>query len=225
MAAENMTEVDFVYVFPSGITNDASGSVALNWSDSGGAFGQRRGLALSPGVATVQGIPSALTPEECAQVVAMGEARPRNSGRVELGPDAYRVSHIAWIEPQASNHWLFHKLAVLFAQANRQFGFEISGFVEALQYTHYGPGQHFDWHLDLGPDQTSARKLSLSLQLSGPDEYDGGLLEFSSLNPGEEARRLGTGVFFPSYLAHRVSPVTRGVRRSLVAWAYGPAFR
>ena len=225
MSAANVTDTDFVYVFPSGIATDASGSVALNWSDAGGAFGQKRPLALSPGAATVQGIPAALSAEECAQVVAMGEALPRNSGRVELGPDAYRVSHIAWIEPQPANHWLFHKLGVLFAQANRHFGFEISGFVEALQYTRYGATQHFDWHLDLGPDQTSARKLSLSLQLSGPDEYDGGLLEFSSLSPGEDARRLGTAVFFPSYLAHRVSPVTRGVRRSLVAWAYGPAFR
>jgi PKHD-type hydroxylase len=173
----------------------------------------------------VQGVAGALSPGECAQVVAWGEGLPRNQGRVELGPDAYRVSHIAWIEPRPENHWLFHRLAVLFAQANRHYGLELTGFVEALQYTRYGQDQHFDWHLDLGLGQTSARKLSLSLQLSGPAEYAGGDLEFVSLSPGAEARNLGTAIFFPSFLAHRVSPVTRGVRRSLVAWGYGPAFR
>ena len=140
MSAANVTDTDFVYVFPSGIATDASGSVALNWSDAGGAFGQKRPLALSPGAATVQGIPAALSAEECAQVVAMGEALPRNSGRVELGPDAYRVSHIAWIEPQPANHWLFHKLGVLFDEAGKRYGMELAGFIDALQYTVCGPG-------------------------------------------------------------------------------------
>ena len=221
--AETITP--FTYVFPSCISADAAGAASLQWADAAGAFGRSLPLRFGPGVASVQGIADAFTREEIAQIVAMGESQPRNDGRVELGPETYRVSHIAWLTPEPSNHWLFHRLAVLFAQANRHYGFDLTGFVEPLQYTRYDSNQHFDWHLDLGGDQTSARKLSMSLQLSGPDEYEGGRLEFSSLLPGEEARRVGTAVFFPSYLAHRVHPVQSGVRRSLVAWAYGPAFR
>ncbi len=197
----------------------------MQWADAAGAFGRQLPLTERPGLFTVNGIAGALSPEECRQVVAMGEGLPRNDARVDLGPDAYRVSHIAWLEPGPENHWLFHRLAVLFAQANQHYGFELTGFVEALQYTRYGPGQHFDWHLDIGAGETSARKLSMTLQLSAPDEYSGGQLEFACIPSDGAARQPGTAIFFPSYLAHRVSPVEQGVRRSLVAWGYGPPFR
>ena len=216
---------DFVYLFPSLVRQDDAGRLVLSWPDGGGAFGQRRALAMNPHLITIQWRPEALTAEECRAVVSLGEGLPRTDGRVELGPDTYRVGHIAWIEPAPENHWLFHKLAVLFAEINARYGFELTGFVDALQYTVYGAEQHFDWHLDVGADRTSARKLSMTLQLSGPEEYSGGALEFFNAGIGEEARRLGSATFFPSYLAHRVSPVQGGVRRSLVAWAYGPAFR
>ena len=216
---------DFLYLFPSSISTDANGALTLQWPDAGSVFGQRRLLAVNAGLATVQWHPGVLSPEECRQVIAMGERLPRTDGRVELGPDAYRVSHIAWIGPQPDNHWLFHKLAILFAQANRHYGFELTGFIDALQYTKYGPEQHFEWHLDVGVDRTSARKLSMTLQLSESNDYTGGALEFFSADTGDETRQLGSATFFPSYLAHRVSPVQSGVRRSLVAWAYGPAFK
>ena len=221
----NEQQQDFLYLFPSSIGTDAKGALTLQWPENSGAFGQRRPLAVNANMAAIQWHPGVLSSEECRQVIAMGEALPRTDGRVELGPDAYRVSHIAWIEPQPDNHWLFHKLAVLFAQVNQHYGFELTGFVDALQYTKYGPEQHFEWHLDLGTDRTSARKLSLTVQLSGPGDYTGGALEFFNAETGDEARQLGSATFFPSYLAHRVSPVQSGVRRSLVAWAYGPTFK
>lgn len=121
--------------------------------------------------------------------------------------------------------WLFRRLAALFAEANRDFGFELVGFVDALQYAMYGADQHFDWHLDLGPGSTSARKLSMSIRLSGPDEYGGGALEFIGMPADPQAARRGTAIIFLSFLGHRVTLVTRGVRRSQVAWAYGPTFR
>lgn len=216
---------DFLYLFPSSIGTDANGALSLQWPDPAGAFAKRELPAGNPSLPTVHWRPGALSPDECRNVIALGENLPRTDGRVELGPDAYRVSHIAWIEPQPAHHWLFHKLAVLFAEANRHYGFELAGFVDALQYTVYGPEQHFEWHLDLGSDQTSARKLSMTIQLSEPSDYTGGTLEFVSLAAGDEQRQLGSATFFPSYLAHRVNPVQSGVRRSLVAWGYGPAFR
>jgi PKHD-type hydroxylase len=220
-----MNEPSFLYVFPSSIGSDANGTLSLQWADPAGAFARRGLPAVNSSLPTVHWRAGALSKEECGKVVELGENLPRTDGRVELGPDAYRVSHIAWIEPRPETHWLFHKLAVLFAEANRHYGFELVGFVDALQYTVYGAEQHFEWHLDLGMDQTSARKLSMSIQLSDPGDYAGGDLELISVNTGAESRQLGSATFFPSYLAHRVTPVKSGVRRSLVAWAYGPAFR
>jgi PKHD-type hydroxylase len=135
------------------------------------------------------------------------------------------VSHIAWIEPNEGNHWLFHRLGILFTEINKAYGFDMVGFVDALQYTEYGPDQHFAWHVDIGRDQTSLRKLSMTIQLSSPDEYEGGELDFVGLAPMPQSRLQGSATFFPSFLGHRVHPVTRGVRRSLVAWGSGLPFR
>jgi len=216
---------EFLYLFPSSIRRGESGELALAWPEGRGPFGQRGALALNPALTSIQWRPDVLSAEECARVVALGEQLPHAEGGVEQGNRAYRVSHIAWIEPAPDTHWLFHKLAVLFAEINAHYGFELTGFVDALQYTVYGAGQHFDWHLDVGADSTSARKLSMTLQLSGPEEYGGGALEFLNAGIGDQVRQRGSATLFPSYLGHRVSPVQSGVRRSLVAWAYGPAFR
>ena len=223
--ASRQQRFDFLYVFPSSIATTSDGALSLHWPDRSTAFGRNVALPVNPGVGTIQWHQGALTPEECKRVIDLGEQLPRTDGRVELGPDAYRVSHIAWIQPNADTRWLFHKLAVLFASANRHYGFDLIGFVDPLQYTKYGPEQHFEWHLDVGLDLTSARKLSMTLQLSESGDYAGGELEFVCATAGEHARQLGSATFFPSYLAHRVSPVQSGTRRSLVAWAYGPAFR
>jgi PKHD-type hydroxylase len=114
---------------------------------------------------------------------------------------------------------------MLFLEANRRYGFELTGLVEELRYTVYGPGDKFEWHVDLGPDTVSGRKLSLTVQLSERDEYEDGELEFINVPRSGKPLELGTAVFFPSYMLHRVKPVRSGVRRSLVTWGYGPSFR
>ena len=90
---------------------------------------------------------------------------------------------------------------------------------EPVQLAEYHVGNEYDWHLDIGPGPASLRKLSLSVQLTDPGEYDGGDLEIRG-HVGQ-IRARGTAIIFPSFLLHRVTPVTRGVRRSLVAWAIG----
>ncbi|MCL4798256.1 MAG: 2OG-Fe(II) oxygenase [Burkholderiales bacterium] len=215
----------YVYMFPSRVAFDGRGGLSLQWPADKGPFAVAPAPAPNGALATVQAKPDALTAEECDRVIALGEAAHAEAGRVEDGPSRYRVSRIAWLAPSPDTEWLFHRLAVLFAEANRHYGLELVGFVDALQYTVYGAGQHFDWHLDLGPGSTSARKLSMSIQLSHPDDYAGGGLEFVSVPLRAEASRRGTAIIFPSFLAHRVTAVTRGIRRSLVGWAYGPTFR
>jgi PKHD-type hydroxylase len=213
------------YRFPSDIRVSEAGVGSLAWRTGQGPFGQTTVASQNPNVAAVQWQPGALTPEECAAVVAAGRSLPMMDGRVELGPDSYRVSHISWIEPQPEHHWLYHKVGALFTQVNRQYGFDIVGLVDALQFTEYGPGQHFHWHMDIGNEQTSLRKLSMTIQLSQPDDYDGGALEFVGLHPMEQSRTQGSATFFPSFMGHRVQPVTRGTRCSLVAWAAGQPYR
>jgi len=215
----------YLYTFPSEVAKDERGALALRWPKHIKPFELAQGPELNTGLAVIQARPGALTPQECDRVVALGDAAPAQAGQVERGPVEYRVSRIAWLAPGAETEWLYHRMAILFAEANRNYRLDIRGLVDAMQYTLYGAGQHFDWHLDLGPGSTSARKLSLTIQLSEPDEYEGGELEFVGREIGPESRQRGTAVIFPSYFAHRVSPVTSGMRRSLVVWAYGPAFR
>lgn len=215
----------YLYTFPSAVSVDAGGGISMQWPKGGGPFASATAPMPNAALATVQARQGALSREECDSVIALGEAAHEEAGGVEDGPSHYRVSRIAWLTPTPATEWLFHRLAALFYEVNRHYGLELAGFVDALQYTVYGADQHFDWHVDLGPGSTSARKLSMSVQLSDPDEYAGGALEFINVSTHPEAVRHGTAIIFPSYLAHRVTPVTRGVRRSLVAWAYGPTFR
>ena len=106
------------------------------------------------------------------------------------------------------------------------WNFDIWGYQDLLQYTkYYGDGGHYDWHADLGPG-ISNRKLSCVLQLSTPEEYEGGELQ---MNPGGDImsvpKGLGVLCFFPSFLLHRVTPLTSGTRKSLVTWLCGANLR
>jgi len=215
----------YLYTFPSDVGVDERGALSLQWPKGKGPFTSVPAPATNGALATVQARQDALSAQECDRIIALGEAAHAQAGGVEDGPSHYRVSRIAWLAPNPDTEWLFHRLAALFFEVNRHYGLDLVGFVDALQYTVYGADQHFDWHLDLGPGSTSARKLSMSIQLSDPGDYDGGALEFTSMAIHPDAARRGTAIIFPSFLAHRVTPVTRGVRRSLVGWAYGPAFR
>jgi PKHD-type hydroxylase len=215
----------YLYTFPSNVGVDDRGALSLQWPKGKGPFVNGPAPTPSRALATVQARQEALSAEECDRIVALGEAAHAEAGGVESGPSHYRVSRIAWLAPNPDTEWLFHRLAALFCEVNRQYGLDLVGFVDALQYTVYGADQHFDWHLDLGPGSTSARKLSMSIQLSDAGEYEGGAFEFISIPTHPDATRRGTAIIFPSFLAHRVTPVTRGIRRSLVGWAYGPPFR
>lgn len=224
-SAGGTAEHRLIYAFPSVVDRVDGVALHLSWPGGVGPFDRTQALGENNALQTVRAQLGALAPEECRQVIDLGESAERMKGRVELGASAYRVSHIAWIHPDADSHWLFHKLGVLFSQAAAHYGFALAGFVDPVQYTSYGAGQHFDWHMDLGPGATSTRKLSITIQLSDQDDYAGGALEFINIPGMEAVRNLGAATFFPSYLAHRVSEVRSGARRSLVAWACGPSFR
>ena len=210
---------DYIYHF------NANPTIEENTGQRTGAQRSGASLRINNGLQATQTIPAVLTGEQCARIISDTECTPLLSGRVASGHSVHRECSIAWIEPVAANHWLFQKFANIFIEAGRTLGIEVSGLMDPIQYTVYAPGQHFHWHMDLGPGNTSLRKISLTLQLSGENEYRGGALEFAHAPDSKIARGQGNAILFPSYMAHRITPVESGVRRALVAWACGSAYR
>lgn len=174
---------------------------------------------------------NAFTPEEMVKIIQTGESLYQIPAKT-VGDDgevvsSYRKSEISWINNNPETEWIFQKISEYAIIANKEmWNFDIWDYQDQLQYTkYYGDGGHYDWHADLGPG-ISNRKLSCVLQLSTPEEYEGGVLQ---MNPGgnilEVPKGLGTLCFFPSFLLHRVTPLSSGVRKSLVTWLCGANFR
>ncbi len=118
---------------------------------------------------------------------------------------------------------MLERIAATVNKFNDEFwGFELTGS-ERLQFSAYRPHEYYDWHMDLGARGAFAhRKLSVSVQLSDPTEYQGGDLEISTGTATTRAERArGAIILFPAYAMHRVLPVTDGVRYSIVAWIVG----
>lgn len=150
--------------------------------------------------------------------------------RIDKG---YRRSNVRWIYRVAPQwKWLIDRMDYLFQRSNNNaFGFDLSYFHE-IQFTEYDSSYEgkYDWHEDLTWPVTGRsaihRKLSMVIQLTDPVEYEGGNLELKEEPPAvDELRQLGTVIVFPSFLEHRVVPVTKGTRYSLVSWYEGPKFR
>lgn len=174
-----------------------------------------------------------LSPAEIADFLALTAALPRQRALLATAPGGvsnpqFRQTDVAWVYPTRELLPFYALLSRLVAAANETYGFDLSGIGEPAQLTEYvAPSTGYGWHVDLTATSTElTRKLSLTVQLSSPEDYDGGLLE---LRDGDEVvsgpRDAGTIVAFPSWVIHRVTPVTRGVRRSLVVWVGGPRFR
>jgi PKHD-type hydroxylase len=180
------------------------------------------------GVVAVGFADNVFTPEECRRIVELSQQIDPHTGA--LGADEkvnpnIRDSEIVRLAPEMNTKWIYEKMDASICSANRNFQFDLSGF-EELQVASYTSEGHYDWHMDVGKGPTSTRKLGISLQLSDSADYEGGDLEFRGGGaPPKAPRDIGTMVVFPSFMQHRVAPVTRGVRYSLVAWVHGTPFR
>jgi PKHD-type hydroxylase len=129
---------------------------------------------------------------------------------------------------EAASAWIYDRMERTARLLNHQvYRFDLSGFSDQFQYSvyHGHEGGHFGWHIDQVRG-AAHRKLSFSLQLSDPSDYEGGALTIHSAGgPVIAAKDRGTLVAFPSYALHRVAPVTAGTRRALVFWCAGPPFQ
>jgi len=169
-----------------------------------------------------------LTPEEMDGLIAE-HASLQDKGLLGAGgvDPKIRRSRVALLKPDERHGWLYRRIWEGAGDMNRAcFNVEVDsiGAVQIACY-HADDEGHYDWHLDFS-NLAPRRKISISVQLSDPADYEGGDLEFSlgdGFYKGEAAR--GTVIAFPSFVLHRVTPVTRGVRWSLVAWITGPRWR
>jgi len=172
-------------------------------------------------------LPDYFTRQECETVIAASRDLTEyvgSAGEVKQSDDL-RKSRLQFIAPDEETAWIFKKLENAAGLANQYYEFDIAGFRERLQVAEYSNSGHYTWHTDVGKDQTSSRKLSVSVQLTDGEDYEGGNLEFHSLGNLNASRGIGSTIIFPSYLLHRVTPVTSGTRRSLVVWVHGRPFR
>jgi len=177
--------------------------------------------------------PEGLPPEYCDRLIARANELPAEAGAIGSGrsgmPDVRR-SVVRWLDIDGLDKWIAQDIMFFANKANRNsFGFDIVG-PDAAQFTEYHATDNgkYDWHQDIswGNPAPYGRKLSFVAQLTDSSEYEGGDFEFFRIpSPGAEFRRRGAVLVFPSFLQHRVTPVTAGVRQSLVSWIEGPKFR
>jgi len=176
-----------------------------------------------------------LTNNEVTRVVKYVDTLDRQEGLIGgtkpggISDDSVRRSKINFLRINDETKWLYNKLSQFVFEMNQKFfGYELHALQE-IQYTEYhhtDNGVYHD-HLDWAGNTATPRKLSMSIQLTDGADYEGGDLEIklSSAKPYLASRTKGDGVLFPSFLLHGVTPVTRGLRRSLVVWVVGPEFR
>lgn len=132
------------------------------------------------------------------------------------------------ILPMNNEGWPLTRILEFAQQANNaRFKFDLSGFldVDAPMVMRYSKGSHYDWHVDTG-NAVCHRKLSFSIQLSDSKDYEGGDIEFLGTKvKTDEFRQKGMAIIFPSFLPHRITKVTKGVRHAIVGWIHGPTFK
>jgi PKHD-type hydroxylase len=141
-----------------------------------------------------------------------------------------RQTNISWLLPSKDTEFAYKKIMHTLGNLNQtEYKFQLTRFADPLQYTVYdgGKGDHYTWHSDGYESNGKAyRKLSAILILSDPSEYEGGDLEvFIEVEPVRIEPIRGRLIVFPSYLLHRVTPVTKGVRKTLVSWISGDSFK
>lgn len=164
----------------------------------------------------------------CDATRALAEGREPIKSEIMGRVERHRSSDIWWLRPgDAGVKPVFDTLTTASKAFNAEtFDFEIDGAMD-LQLTRYVPGGHYEWHTDLAAKGNSRRKLSVTVMLSDPADFEGGGLQFFEATHHQPMPALNKGdaVFFPSWCKHRVVPVTKGERWSLVCWWTGPPFR
>lgn len=193
----------------------------------------------------------ALDKDTCEKIISLGLGKVPEEGLVHRKEDKsqdegsvavldQRRSLVSWLDEP----WIYELLQPYIHTANREANWNFEwDFTEMLQFTVYEKGQHYNWHPDQnsypyhhddGPNfEGKIRKISASIILNDPSEYEGGELEFDlgringepATETCDQMTKQGSIIVFPSFVYHRVKPVTKGTRYSLVMWNIGYPYK
>ena len=175
------------------------------------------------------------TPKQCEMIIAAGRAEPKQNAGVGnkegikggVIDTKTRTSHISWI-PFKKMIDMYKDIESTMKKTNgNHFGFDGMTISEMAQYTEYPEGGFYEWHVDNDTNfvhEPPVRKISMTCLLSPESEFEGGDLELGK--PGNVAKlKQGHAIFFASFINHRVTPVIKGNRKSLVMWFGGTPFK
>ena len=175
------------------------------------------------------------TPKQCQMVIQAGRSEPKQDAQVGskegtkggVYDTKTRTSHISWIPFKKMNEMYKQIEKIMKATNGNHFGFDGMQLTEPAQYTEYPEGGFYDWHVDNDINfqhEPTVRKISMTILLSPENEFEGGDLEL--VKEGQSTKiKQGHALFFASFIRHRVAPVTKGNRKSLVMWFGGTPFK
>ena len=175
------------------------------------------------------------TPEQCQLIINAGRAEPKQDAEVGNNKGIKggvidtktRTSHISWIPFKKMPEMYSIIEKIMKATNGNHFGFDGMTITEPAQYTEYPEGGFYDWHVDNDVNmqhEPPVRKISMTLLLSSESDFEGGDLELMSEGKIGKLKQ-GQAIFFASFIRHRVKPVIRGNRKSLVMWFGGTPFK
>ena len=177
--------------------------------------------------------------EFCDKVIAQAANQNKNKASVLNKDNTKRISNITWLDES----WIYETLKPYIDKANQDCGWNLQwDYTEKAQFTEYEKDQYYKWHIDqldkpyserFGKNyQGKIRKLSVTISLSNPKDYEGGRLEFYTSTPYEkkiiscdQILDKGSLVIFPSFIWHQITPVIKGTRKSLVLWNLGYPYK
>ena len=164
------------------------------------------------------------TADECARIIKLHQNSQLVRGVMStVEGRSVRDSDIFWIPRAADTDWIFSRVWDSVSQYNATYGFELAEEMGQAQLTRYQPGQHYEWHMDLGAGRPSLRKITAVVELTSRASREGGGIEIFYGQSIENRLDLDIGdiVLFPSFVMHRAVMVESGTRWSLVSWLNG----
>ena len=172
------------------------------------------------------------TPQQCQMIIEAGKSQPKQVGQIKENEKGVidtetRTSHISWIPFKKMNEMYKDIERIMKITNGNHFGFDGMTVTEMAQYTEYSEGGFYNWHVDSAVNfahEPPVRKISMTCLLSPESEFEGGDLEL--MKEGKVAKlKQGQAIFFASFIRHRVTPIIKGNRKSLVMWFGGTPFK
>tara|TARA_R100001443_G_scaffold115270_1_gene132657 strand:- start:251 stop:844 length:594 start_codon:yes stop_codon:yes gene_type:complete len=173
------------------------------------------------------------TPDQCRKIIECGRTQKPQTAQIGMGKPGggtdtrKRVTTISWIPFKEMSH-MYEDLNNFIQKANRNhFGFGDIRITEQAQFTEYPVGGFYDWHMDCDVNmahEPPVRKISMTVLLNHESEFEGGHLEVGNTGKIKHLKQ-GNALVFASFIHHRVQPVIKGVRQSLVVWFGGEPFK